>query len=78
MSQVLDINTFSSITKYIEKITETYKIGYIDAVIHYCEENNLEVEFLGELINQNPNLKAKIELEAEELHYLKKTDRLPL
>ncbi len=78
MVDVVDINTFRNITKHIEAITEEYDIGYIDAVVHYCEMYKLELEFLGELINQNPNLKAKIELEAEELNFLKKTDRLPL
>ena len=59
MSAVVDINTFRNITKNIEAIAEKYSIGYIDAVVHYCEANNLEIEFLGELINQNPISRQK-------------------
>lgn len=62
----------------IEKIVSERRIAYMDAVIHWCEQNNLEVEFAGDLIRRNAVLKAKIQLEAENLNFMKKTARLPI
>ena len=50
----------------------------MDAILHYAEENNLEVDFLGELIAKTPALKQKLEIEAENKNFLKKTARLPI
>jgi hypothetical protein len=53
-------------------------IPYIDAVIEYCEQSGFELETAAKLISGV--LKSKIKLEAENLHYLKKsnTSQLPL
>ncbi len=53
-------------------------IPYIDAICMYCEETGFEVETAAKLVSGV--LKSKIKLEAEELHYLKKsnTSQLPL
>ena len=53
-------------------------IPYIDAICMYCEENGFEVEVAAKLVSGV--LKAKVQIEAEELHYLKKsnTSQLPL
>jgi hypothetical protein len=52
-------------------------IPYIDAVVMYCEENNFELETAAKLVSGV--LKSKIKLEAEDLHYLKRsnTSQLP-
>jgi hypothetical protein len=44
----------------------------------YCEENGFEVEVAAKLVSGV--LKSKVQLEAEDLHYLKKsnTSQLPL
>ena len=49
----------------------------MDAVLMYCEETGLEVEIAAKLVS-GP-LKSKIQLEAEELHFLPKsnTTKLP-
>lgn len=51
---------------------------YIDAVVHWCEINGLEIEYAAGLIKKDPLLMSKIQLEAEDLNYLKKSARLPL
>jgi hypothetical protein len=53
-------------------------IPYIDAVIMYCEQTGFEIETAAKLVSGV--LKSKIKLEAEELHFLKKsnTSQLPL
>jgi len=78
MNSIVNLDAFRDISHKIEEKAKKHNISYIDAAIDYCEINDLEVEFIGELILQNPNLKAKIQDEAEELNFLKKTDRLPI
>ena len=70
-----DINRFSMA---IEELVYMKDIPYIDAVVMYCEETGFEIETAAKLISGV--LKSKIKLEAEDLHYLKKsnTSRLPL
>ena len=55
-----------------------HDIDYIDACIMFCEKNNMEVEQIASIIKSNQNIKSKIQIEAENLNYLKKTSRLPL
>jgi hypothetical protein len=61
---------------YIEEKVVNNKIGYMDAVIHYCAELDIEIESISKLINQS--LKDKIRLEAQEFNYLKKQAKLPI
>ena len=70
-----DINKFSMA---IEEMVYMKDIPYIDAVIMYCDETGFELEVAAKLISGV--LKSKIKLEAEDLHYLKKsnTSQLPL
>ncbi len=61
---------------YIEEKVIREQIGYMDAIIHYCEEVDIDVESISKLINQS--LKDKVQIEAEENNYLKKRGKLPL
>jgi hypothetical protein len=51
-------------------------MSYIDAIIHFCEKNNIDVESVPKLISKP--LKEKIKYEAMELNFLKKTSRAKL
>jgi hypothetical protein len=64
--------------KKIETLVSANGISYIDAVIMYCENNGLDVESVGDLISKNDMLRGHIEIEAEDLHFLKRTSRLPV
>lgn len=70
-----DINKFSMA---IEERVYMDDIPYIDAVVLYCEENNFEIEMAAKLISGV--LKSKIQIEAEILHFLPKseTNKLPI
>jgi len=61
----------------IEKIREGGE-NYMDAIIHYCEKNEVEIESIAKYIKKNVVLKAKLQEEAEELNYLQKISRLPI
>ena len=62
----------------IEGIVSSEKMNYIDAIVEYCEQNNIEVDTVGKLISKP--LKEKIRYDAVQLNYLKKTTmgKLPL
>lgn len=52
------------------------EMNYIDAIIHFCEENKIDLESVPKLISKP--LKEKIKYEATELNFLKKTSRAKL
>ena len=60
----------------IESIVKLSKITYIDAIVTYCEEHNIEIETVPKLISKP--LKEKIKCEAINLNFLKKTSRATL
>ena len=65
------------ITKRFRSQNEyTESIGYMDAVIKYCNEIDIDVEAVANLINQS--LKDKIQNEAEEQNYMRPRGKLPL
>lgn len=54
----------------IEILVVEKRLTYIDAVVHYCEANELEIRVVSKLVTSS--LKDKIEIEARELNFLKK------
>ena len=60
----------------IEKIVADEKINYIDAIVHYCEINSLEVESVTKLISKP--LKERLKWDAIRLNFMKKTSRAKL
>jgi len=62
----------------IEHLVLSTKMNYIDAIVQYCEDNEIEIESVGKLISKP--LKEKIKYLATELNYMKKTSKgkLPL
>jgi hypothetical protein len=62
----------------IENLHLTKNMEYIEAVIHWCDTNKIEVEYIANLIKKDPAIKAKIQNEAENLNILKRGARLPI
>ena len=60
----------------IEKIVVDEDLNYIDAIIHYCEINNIEVESVTKLISKP--LKERLMWDAIRLNFMKKTSRAKL
>ena len=60
----------------IESLVQKTKMSYIDAVMYYSEENKLEPETAGKMIGGK--LKQNIQEEAEDLHLIQRTSKLPL
>jgi hypothetical protein len=62
----------------VEVLCRTKNMDYIDAVVLWCENNKLEVEYAASLIRKDPVIKEKIQVEAENLNILKRGARLPI
>ena len=60
----------------IEKIVSEEELNYIDAIVHYCEINSLEVESVTKLISKP--LKEKLKWDATRLNFMKPTSRAKL
>ena len=79
LEKVLESKFFcpSRFAQEIESLVQTHQdMSYIDAIIHFCEMNNIDVESVPKLISKP--LKEKIRYEATELNFLKKTSRAKL
>jgi len=61
---------------HIEEQVRSLNISYMEAIITYCNEQDIDVERIAGLISSS--LKDKIQLEAEELNMIKRGGRLPL
>ena len=72
----LQTQTSAEFYTKIVKLVEETKLSYMDAVMHYCDLNNMEPETAAQLVNTK--LKAQIREEAEVLNFLPKTAKLPL
>ena len=62
----------------IDKLVQEKKMEYIDAVLLYCTENDIEIETAASLIKGSAKMKAKIQLEAEEQNLITKSAKLPI
>jgi hypothetical protein len=71
---------FLSAAKFSELIECIVKnnseMNYIDAIVYYCEENNIEIESISKLISKP--LKEKLKYNAITLNFLKRTSKAKL
>lgn len=71
-------NDIVAFSEKIEKLVRDKGVSYIDAVVDYCDESGFEIEVAATLVSET--LKYKIQMEAESLHFLPKsnTAKLPI
>ena len=60
----------------IETIVAKGGVRYMDAILDYCEKNQMEPDAIAPLISKP--LKEKIEADARELNFLPKVATLPI
>ena len=71
------IETPNKFALIIENMVKEKKISYIDAILEYCKDNEIDPINTKSMINKN--LKEKIAYEAQNLNMLKeKVAKLPL
>ena len=72
----LQTQTSAEFYTKIQKLVEDTNLSFMDAILHYCDQNGLEPETAAQLVNTK--LKAQIREEAEELNFFPKTAKLPI
>ena len=70
------INMSIDLNLTIEQLVKDKKLSYMEAVLHYAQTSEIEPEAMAKMLNQS--VKDKIEVEAQELHLMKRTAKLPL
>ena len=79
LEKVLEDKFFcpSRFAQEIENLVQlNMEMKYIDAIIHFCEQHNMDLESVPKLISKP--LKEKLKYEAMELNFLKKSSRAKL
>jgi len=79
IDQLIENKFYNSRTfsEEIEKITKQNKdMKYMDAIVYFCEKNNIDVESIPKLMSKP--LKERLKCEAMELNLLKKTSHAKL
>lgn len=69
------VNNFQLV---IEQCVHKQGMGYLEAIIWYCEQHNIEIEAVASLIKKSEAIKAKLEAECEEHNMIQKQPRLPI
>ena len=57
----------------VEKIVKDSDLNYIEAVIQFCEDKNIEIDGINKLISKP--LKEKLKYDAQRLNFMKRTSR---
>jgi|TARA_A100001037_G_C14673015_1_gene423935 hypothetical protein len=72
----MSLNT-STFSMRIEELVCELNIPYMDAIVHYCENNEIEIETAAKLLNSK--IKQSIASEASDLNMMKeKINKLPV
>ena len=79
LEKVLE-NKFFCPTRFAEEIEKLVLLNkdmnYIDAIVHFCDKNGVDVENVPKLISKP--LKEKIKCDAQELNFMKRTSKAKL
>lgn len=71
----ITVNTFQNT---IELCVHKKKMGYLEAIMWYCEQHQVEIEAIAGLIKKSEVVKTKLEAECEDANMLQKQPRLPI
>ena len=79
LEKVMESKFFCA-TRFAEEIESLVlnnaDMNYIDAIVFFCDKNNIDVESVPKLISKP--LKEKIKYDAQQLNFMKKTSRAKL
>lgn len=66
--------TKKSFSVMVERFVFDNGVSYMDAIVHLCEQNNMEVEDVKKFLN--PSIVGQLEAEARSLNFLPKMNTL--
>jgi hypothetical protein len=76
MPEQKEFLTKSEFAKLVESTVKAHQSSYMDAIIHLCEKNEIDLEESRKFIS--PIIKNKLEAEAMKLNFLPQTNSLPI
>ena len=76
--EIKSFTNLSDFNKDIEEIVRVSNLNYIEAVVMWCEERNVDVEQAASFVKRSQVIKAKIEVNASDLNFLQKQSKLPI
>ena len=68
--------TKAKFTKLVEEVVKDHRSSYMDAIIHICDDIDVDLEDVRRFIS--PVIKEKIEAEAMRLNFLPRQNTLPI
>ena len=74
--QITNLHSPETFSVKIEVMAVDMGISHMDAIFHYCDEADIDLDIVPKLINKS--LKDKLEVEARELNFLPQLGSLPL
>lgn len=63
--------------KEIQELVKRKDTSYMEAIVHYSEKNNIEIETVADLVKKLPVVKVSLLEEAENLNMIEKSSKLP-
>jgi hypothetical protein len=72
----VNVSNAETFALYIEKVVRTRKLSYMEAVVEFCRQRDLEPDTVVPFLSDK--IKHAIAVEAQQLHLLHKTAELPL
>jgi DUF4097 and DUF4098 domain-containing protein YvlB len=75
-NNMLIVNNRAAFNTTISLLVNKTDMNYLEAIIHYCEDNNLEIETVKGLISADN--KERLRDDAEKLNFFPKTSKLPI
>lgn len=60
----------------IETLVSDLKIGYLEAILYYCDKYSIEIESIAPLIKRDSDFKWKLFYECEKLNLVEKQKNL--
>ena len=76
MSEEVEFMTKAKFSKMVEATVRDKQLSHMEAIIHLCEQHNIEVEDCKKYVNNV--IKEKLEVEAMRLNFFPRTNELPL
>lgn len=76
----MSVPTFEFDTvKFSNEINILCENGFscMEAILHWCEKNQIEMESIVPFIKKDTSLKSRLVADADSLHMMKKTTKLP-
>ena len=75
-SEDIEFMTRAKFSKLVEQTVREYQMSHMDAVIHLCEQYQIELEDCKKFVSKV--IKEKLEVEAMNLNFIEKGNSLPV